>query len=233
MRKYAIPKVAYVILAVMMLCLSIGYTYAYFSAKHTASGNVTLGKIGISWVDLSGLDAEIPQLFDDPLKIQVSSDQKLQRGNYCQLTAHTKLDEEGETSQLVLGISNGEGTVNAYCRIQIIAKYTPKGSNTAEDCDPGWVQLGYNSELLTSQGWFEDDGYYYYGSVNTKDSEGKITKATLTELEASFSWPIANQLYLDPSADAEMLGGSMSITLVLEGVQTKHGAYQSEWGVTW
>lgn len=232
MRKYAIPKIAYILLIMLISCLSFGYTYAYFSATATATADVSLGMIDIWWSD-SFSGSTFGEMFADPTQIQVSGDSIMKRGSFVDMQAHTLFDDEGEASPILLSISNTEATVNAYCRIQIVATYTPKGGEEVVTCDDGWVQLGYYDELITTQGWFEHNGYYYYGAVDTRDGEGKITKATLTELEAGMAIPIANQLYLDTSADSSLLGGTMTITLILEGVQTTNLAYQSEWAVTW
>ena len=237
MRKYTIPKITYVLLALILSCLSIGYTYAYFSARHTANANVTLGKISILWKDLE-TDGYISSLFgEDVSAISISTDGGIKRGEYTPIKAI--LPQEGANGEpqfanLQLGMSNDfNATVGAYCRIQIVAQYTPQGSSTAIDCEDGWVQLGINSKLITENGWFEDNGYYYCGRVDTSDSEGNITKATLTEVSSGTAELVANQIYLSPDASAELLGSNLSITLILDGVQTTNGAYGQVWDVNW
>ena len=131
-------------------------------------------------------------------------------------------------------MSNVDGTINAYCRIGIVAKYTPKNLTTEITCENGWIQLALKNaksgvtKLITDNGWFYYNGYYYYGS-ETKDGEGNVTARTLTELECGTSQEVANNLFLSDSAASNMFGASVSITLTLEGIQTTNDAYQYAW----
>ncbi|MBO5910256.1 MAG: hypothetical protein J6Q15_01970 [Clostridia bacterium] len=231
MRKYAIPKIAYILLILMLTCVTIGNTYAYFSSHATANSNVTLGKISIEWQDYTS-EALIPSLFDDPTAIAISGD--LTRGEYTSIQARTKTDAEDETTEVSLAMSNVDGTINAYCRIGIVAKYTPKNLTTEITCENGWIQLALKNaksgvtKLITDNGWFYYNGYYYYGS-ETKDGEGNVTARTLTELECGTSQEVANNLFLSDSAASNMFGASVSITLTLEGIQTTNDAYQYAW----
>lgn len=247
MRKYTIPKIAYVLVVMLLSCLSIGSTYAYFSAKHTASSNLTLGKISIAWKDYVK-DAYIPSLFDDVQAIVIDKETKLQRGQYTSIKSLLPKENEEDDDEFIdlsLAMSNVDATTSAYCRIEIIAKYTLNNApSTQYDCDDGTVQLALNDSLITQvqvnevsgeryeSGWFEHNGYYYYGNA-TKDVDGNITRATLKELSVGETKLIANQLYLSTNADAEMLGASMTIMLTLEGVQTAHDAYKTVWQVAW
>lgn len=246
MRKYAIPKIAYILLAIVLTCLSIGGTYAYFSAKYTANSNVTLGKISIAWKDFTK-DAYIPSLFDDVNAIAIDSTTPLKRGEYTSIKALLPKDNEEDADKFIdlsLAMSNVDATVGAYCRIEIVAKYIINNTETEQDCNAGDVQLALNSSLITKIqvnevtgesyefGWFEDNGYYYYGNA-TKDADGNITSATLKELTSGATTLIANQLYLSPNANADMLDSSMTIMLTLEGVQTTNEAYKSVWEVDW
>lgn len=246
MRKYAISKFAYILLVAILISLSIGYTYAYFSAQTRATAKPTLGKISILWRDFEE-EAYFTSWFDDVSAIKIDSNLKLQRGDYTPIKGVLPKEDEDAADEYInlsLGMSNIDATVDAYCRIQIVAKYTPKNTSTVKDCTPGWVQLALNSAVITQKvenqqantttekGWFEHNGYYYYGTA-TKDSEGDIISATLKSLPATETMPIANQLYLAGDAGNEILGSSMSITLILEGVQTTNNAYQAVWGVDW
>lgn len=229
MRKYAMPKVAYVLLVSILICLSIGYTYAYFSTHIEATSNVVLGKINVVWSDYES-DARIPSLFDDPTSIRI--DGELKRGEYTTIKARTKDDDENESSNIVLAMSNVGANVGAYCRIKLTATYTPKGSSTPINCDADWIQLVYSSKssnkLITETDWFYYEGYYYYGEQLTSKS-GAVVSRTLTELERSSTIAIANSLYLSTDASPAMFGASVNIVLTLEGVQTTNEAYRQVW----
>ncbi len=240
------PKIAYVLVVVLLSCLSLGYTYAYFSAKDSASSNVTLGKISILWKDYAQ-DAYISSLFDEVQSIVIDPQTSLKRDEYTSIKALLPKEKENDADEfanLSLAISNVNATASAYCRIQIEAKYIINNTSTEVDCADGVIQLALNSAVITKTqvnevtgeiyqtGWFEDDGYYYYGNA-VKDEDGNITSATLKELTAGETTLIANQLYLAHNAEAQMLGSSVSIVLTLQGVQSTNQAYKSVWEVDW
>ena len=136
MRRYAISKINYICLVAILLFLSIGYTYAYFSARADANGNLTLGKINILWKDYSADRYIDSNWFDDVQEIVIAPEIELTRGNYETIKATTKA---GSFVNLTLAISNDTATVGAYCRIRIVAKYLPEGETTPIDCLPGRI----------------------------------------------------------------------------------------------
>ena len=237
MRKYAIPRVAYVLLVLMIACLSIGYTYAYFSAEATATNDTELGKINIVWnassTDKSG---QVSNMFNNSSNIPILS--KIKRGEYTSILA---LGKEEDELAITLRMSNsGDASVPAFCRLKIEATYTPL-NGTETECDPGWIQLALGNEaskeLITERstnGWFYDEytGYYYFGEMYTNNGSPVVE---LFELGEGQSLAVANYIYLDSSAPSEIIGATVNITLKLEGVQTTNDAYKqaSVWGVNW
>lgn len=240
MRKYAIPKVAYVILVLMLACLSIGYTYAYFSATASAKSTPTLGYIGaVVWRDATSF-GEMQGLFDakptdgseDVVNeaMSIAIEGSLSRGNYTPIIA---TDLRGEKLTRMLEIYNKDSSIDVYCRIKITANYTPEGG-TPEACDE-WIQLaitsGTGKKLITENGWFYYKGYYYYGSpVKTGET---ITNGNLTAINANASQQVADYLHLVPNAPASMLGSTVTMTLTLEAVQTRNDAHITAWELDW
>ncbi len=243
MRKYAIPKIAYVLLVLMIACLSIGYTYAYFSSMAMATNDTELGKINIVWravltdEDDNVKSGEVNNMFNNSSSIPVIGNVK--RGGYAEILA---LDKEGDQVAVRLQVSNSgnNASVSAFCRLKIEASYTPV-NGTETQCDPGWIQLALgdsaNKTLITEfdeYSWFYDEytGYYYCGEMISGDG---IPKVKLFKLTVGQSIPIANYIYLDNSAPSEIMGASINITLKLEGVQTTNEAYKqaSVWGLNW
>ena len=228
MRKYAIPKYIYIGVALMLIILSVGYTYAYFSAIATANADITLGKIDIVWRD-ANYSASLSSLFEDSNTITISS--TLKRGGYVPLkSVIEKGDQKGTEVDLRLQISNVNGTVGAYCRLKITATYqaTDQQGNAVGEvftCEDGLVKLALDDTFITDidvNGWVFQDGYYYYGYQD--GDELKLN--TLAKLQAQL---VANQIYLSPDVDATIFGAKAKITLTLEGVQTTHEAYKSVW----
>ena len=228
MRKYALPKYIYIGVALMLIVLSVGYTYAYFSAIATANAGLTLGKIDIVWRD-ANYNSSISAEFEDSSSIAISS--TLKRGQYIPLkSVIEKGAQKGKEVDLRLQISNVNGTVGAYCRLKITATYQAtdaQGNAVGEvfTCDDGWVQLALDNTFITDldvNGWVFQDGYYYYGYLDGDD----LKLNTLAKLQAQL---VVNQIYLSTDADATILGAKAKITLTLEGVQTTNGAYKSVW----
>ncbi|MBQ7798218.1 MAG: hypothetical protein IJ371_03760 [Clostridia bacterium] len=243
MRKYAIPKVAYILLIMLIACLSIGYTYAYFSALSTANSTTSLGSIDIAWRDNNSL-ALMQTLFDDTktteneaLSIALNSDLKLKRGDYTEITAN---NVSGKSSTVKLEMLNDKATIGAYCRIRIDASYKHAEDIEATPCEDGWIQLaladGTTNTLITSNGWFyhkatgSEYGYYYYGTKTT-DTQTGTTTFKLTELKKGQGQVVADRLFLSADSPSEILGSSVKIVLTLEGIQTTNKAYEDVWGL--
>ena len=114
---------------------------------------------------------------------------------------------------------------------EIDAAYTPKDETTPIPCGEQWVQLAYkygenDIVLIEGDGWFYDNGYYYYG---VDYGAYKV----LTPTGARQGVVIADYVYLQSDIDASIYGSSMSITLTAEAVQTTNNAYKTVWGVNW
>lgn len=237
MRKYSIPKIMYVLLILMIASLSIGSTYAYFSAIATANGTLSMGKIEIEWVD-NNKNATIKYLFDDnttedtneALSISISG--RLKRGDYTQILSK---DSEGNDVPIKLEISNANGLVSAYCRMKITATYK-QIDGTVTPCSNEWLQLALadeddpnNKTFITNldNGWVfnEYDKYYYYGIVSND-------VYILRELEAGAGQLVADYLYLSSDVPSSLLGSEMHIILTLEAVQTANNAYKTLWNLS-
>lgn len=222
MRKFAIPKSIYLVLVLLLGILSAGYTYAYFSSTQQAAAILELGKLDLVWRDKS-INAIINN-GDDSISV---SAQELSAGEFSKIQASTQ--EQNSMRDLILELVNIDATVPIYCRIQINATYIPKGETDSFDCDEQWIQLAYDDgagipKLISDKGWFYDEGYYYYGDGSTK---------TLNTIEATKEVIVANYLYLSSNVDVDVYGGTISISLIAEAVQTTNNAYQSVWGVDW
>lgn len=234
MRKYSIPKAVYSLAIAILLCLSISYTYAYFSASNIITGEITLNSINVTWRNENANMALFPTLFDDPdttdlnesLAIQITGE--IKRGDYAQIKAN---DINGTLQNIKLNISN-TGTSGAYCRIKLTGKYTTKLGET-KTCPDDWLKLalgGANDtkKLITNNGWFystgssDGVGYYYYGS----------TLDNLTELGKNTGLTFADFIYLEATENnTDMYGASLTITLTLEAVQIANNAYKAVWGI--
>ena len=231
MRKYAIPKVAYVMLMLILICLSVGYTYAYFSSTHSASSDVELGQINVKWIDnISG--APITTTFDKTGTTTINEAKsiaitgELKRGDYAEIKAN---DKDGTLTKVILEIDNTASTVDVYCRIKLTATYTPQGSSTPVNCNYDWVQLASSDKkVLTSSGWFYDNGYYYLGAKPKNATDN--TTIRLTSIQGVTGGQIvAEYIYLSPDASASLFGSTINITLKVEAVQTANDAYKTVW----
>lgn len=241
MRKYAIPKVVYVLLIALLSCLSIGYTYAYFSNTALANSNVSMGKINVIWTDSAQNGKPITDVFANTASIPLTGE--LKRGEYTPLTA---LDKNGDSKTVKLQIYNymgtnpeaPEATVGAYCRLKINATYTPEGG-TETEFSQEWIKLSLNinsndifiTELARYQyrGWVYLDGYYYFGQTTTNFETGK-DYIQLHQLSVGGGQLVADKIYLSPQATSVLFGAEVKITLTLEGIQTTNGAYNTKWG---
>ncbi|MFQ6724092.1 MAG: hypothetical protein ACLRFE_01985 [Clostridia bacterium] len=238
MRKYTIPKPIYFTIVLLLLCLSFGSTYAYFSSHVEVSGTPILGKINLVWVD--GITSNIiQQQYDDPDTAEINEAHtipvsgQLTRGAYVPIQTR---DYTGSSQNVRLEVSNLNANASAYCRISISAKYTPQNSETEYTCPEGHLTLAfdYDGEMMFLEDlgiWFYDNGYYYYGQVE-QDDEGNPVK-TLYELSPSSGLVVADHLYLSEDANPNILGASIRILITLEGVQSTYDAYKSVWGVNW
>ncbi|MBQ7880478.1 MAG: hypothetical protein IJ358_01375 [Clostridia bacterium] len=237
MRKYAIPKTMYIALIAILLCFSVGYTYAYFSATKVASASLTLGYIDVTWRDGNNGDAAFSstETFDkesttDDESLAIGIIGEITRGGYAQITAKNVSDQ---TRNIMLKMANINGTVGAYCRIKIDATYTPAGSTEIKQCEDGWVQLAMEQTLITLGDWCEYNGYYYYGSKTTTTTDGVTTTTfELTELSKKGGVDVANYLYLSPESSTELYDATLSIIVRLEAIQTTNNACEHEWGIT-
>ena len=222
MRKFVTPKAVYVLLILLLGILSVGYTYAYLSSVKQVSGTLELGKIGLVWRDNS-----INEVINNGANSISVGAQELDAGEFSKIQTLT----QGQNSMrdLVLELVNIDATAPIYCRIKIDATYTPKGETDSIECDEQWVQLAYDNgngtpKLISDNGWFYYEGYYYHGSADTK---------TLEELDAAEGLVVANYIYLSSNIGTDVYGGSISISLIGEAVQATSDAYQDVWGVDW
>ncbi len=251
MRKYSISKIAYIVLIAMLACLSIGYTYAYFSAQVSAESAVKLGRIDIVWRDKNTRAYITETMFPDDngttknesLTIPVVD--PLKRGE-CTAIATNK----GNLKLEVYNRNNEDLTiVSAYCRIQIQASYIPAGGKEADRVyckdENGWFQWfqlasktgtdenGKNTYSLITEkdinSWFYKDGYYYLG---TKEYDYDLEKDvySFVEITPGGGIEVADYIYMSPDADAEMLGATVNIVVKLEAIQANNKAYESMWG---
>lgn len=231
MRKYAMPNVIYILLIMILAGLSVGSTYAYFSAIDKATSNLKVHNIDVSWRDANANDSKLTTWFDDTktdaneaMSIAISGD-SLRIGHYVEIKAK---NIEGKDQSVKLKISNF-GSTGAYCRIKITATYTNQEGELVEcDEDKQWLQLalGDNNEedektLITESGWFYSDGYYYYGS----------SIGNFTEIGKNTGVNVADHLYLSSTTGAELYGVSLNIVLTLDAVQSSNKAYESAWGL--
>lgn len=222
MRKFAIPKSIYVLLIFVLCILSIGYTYAYFSSTHQASANLELGKVGMVWRDYA-----VDQIINNGANSISITSEELDAGKFSKIQALTA--DQSSTRDSVLALMNSDATVSIYCRIKIEASYIPKGDTVSIDCEDQWIQLAYdngdgNPKLITNNGWFYYNGYYYWGDSETK---------ALQSINAQNGIIVANRIYLSTDVGADIYGGAVSITLTGEAVQTTNNAYKSVWEVNW
>ena len=229
MRKYTMPKAAYISLVLLLISLCVGYTYAYFSAFYERPAQLELGYVSVVWYDQNYT------LINGTNNVISVGAEKLSSDGFSKILA---LGEGNETRNLTLRIGNkpegDKATVASYCRIKIDASYTPSGSDTSKPCGDQWIQLAYKGsgtsiKLLTQNGWFYHDGYYYWGNGTTK----QLSEFWIASGERTVN--IADYLYLAPTVDADVFGSSISIKLKVEAIQTTNGAVSDPggWGVNW
>jgi len=240
MRKHLSLVNACMVIMAILLCFSIGYTYAYFSAIKVVTGDAKVARIDVSWRDANNNDAGIVNTFDNSTTTTVNEALAIDIKGELRRGGFIEIKEEGKTDAqpgLKLKIANITGTVGAYCRVKIDVKYTPKNTTTVKTCPVGWIQLALDNdltdttdpELITDSGnWCLYNDYYYYGELTTS---GGTPTLDLTALAAKSGVDVANFIYLSQDADADIFGASLSITLTLEAVQTTHDAYKSVWNL--
>ncbi len=236
MRKYSIPKFMYVLVVLILAGLSIGYTYAYFSAMDSASSSLKAGEVDVCWVDSeSGMTMQSltgtvnPGHLTTVNNVQtIKLTNSLKRDGYVHLQTKDKSDQNID---ITLQVDN-RGTVDAYCRIKITATYVPLSGGNALTCEDGWLKLylnnadTFNADMaITDLGWTYYNGYYYYGSVSGTD-------LSLTPVTKGNGEMLANYIYLDKDAPSKILGATVNIVVTLEAVQTTNDAYKSVWNLT-
>lgn len=252
------PKVLYVFIACVLLCLSVGYTYAYFSAVHTASSAVSLGKVNMMWRD-GNLFAPIQQIYNNPetdgvneaMSIQIMAvppsgltEEELEdyvdvpadvkRGDYLKIRA---LNYEDIVSDVMLEMYNN-GSVETYCRIKIDATYTPQGGSDEIPCGNDWFKLamwdGDDYVFITDFVYDENNpNAWVFNETDGYYYFGTESGGTysLIPLGVRRSKNVADYIHLSNTADASILGASIRINITLEGIQTTNNAYIQEWGI--
>ena len=219
MRKRGIPKSVYVIWITLLLFLSIGYTYAYFSALDSVTTQATVYNINVTWRDENKNDALLGTWFNDTSNIAITSE--LVRGKFVSITATNKSSQQQNVKLKMANL----GSTGAYCRIKIVATYTNNGG-VEKTCEDGWIQLALNTggstpTLITSSGWFYSNGYYYYGTnINNLTELGKNTGVT-----------VADNIKLSETSSADIYGSTLKIVLKLEAAQKANNGYKYVWGL--
>ncbi len=222
MRKYVLPKYLYIILIVIVCALSVGYTFAYFSATTIASGSLGVDKVYVSWLDSNGANISMLSNKVDSIA-SIALVNPLKMGNWTQIQCQTTSGEE--EVHLTIGLMNNDGTwgdVNAYYRMKIKATYTIDGNTNDLS---SYIKLGYKDNgaadsvpvtEITGRGWKldADDGYYY-----RKDAGGNML--TLTP---GGSTAVANYIYLDDEVGVDLFGATVSISIIAEAIQATNGA---------
>ena len=205
MRKYKMPKILYAMLAIVLLVLAVDYTYAYFSARTTATGKMGMADMAVEWMQSYTIGDEynfenLPNSSTGEIDI---SENEIKRSTY------TDIMYNGNAITLMLS-----ATVEtpAYCRIKLDASYIKTNSTEKVNCGQ-YIKLAYNGTLLEeSYTWRFENGYYYYksGSILTTLAKGNTM------------FDVANQLYLDPSSSSEIYGKELTIKLKVELVQSSY-----------
>lgn len=205
MRKYRMPKVLYFVLVLILFVLTFDYTYAYFSAETTATGQLGVKRIAVQWYYTDGEElGGFPQ--DSTGTINMSAT-PLTLGEYNYIVYN------GVQVSLILS-----PTVEtpAYLRLKVEASYK-NDSGIQVDCSQ-YVKLAISgSQLELFDMWTLEDGYYYY-----KTDEG------LTEITSSSTISVCNHLYLDTNIGA-IYGKEFTITLTAEMIQSSYGAADYLW----
>lgn len=210
MCKYKISLATAFVMLLLMFC-SIGYTYAYFSQKASATANLGVYKTEIKWLD------ESYSAVGDGNTIALKS--HLKRG------AYTQIQNAEKSTPMTLHLNYIEETASlpSYCRIKLTATYT-NSANQTKDCSQ-YITLANlegstYTKLQDEDNWSYENGYYYY-----KDSTGLIK---LNNEDVVF---VAEYLYLDGDISADVFGASVTITLTAEVAQSANDGYKSVWGI--
>ncbi len=223
MRKYAIPRPIYFMIILMLILLSFGSTYAYFSSKVIATADMSMHNVNVAWADMSSesflRDALISSEFSDINNIALVN--KLKRGENVQIQC---VDKDGATVDVFLSVATDEASTPVYCRVKIQATY----NNGTEDVDfSEYIQPKYkypNStgtlSNVSTYGWVYENGYYYYKQGgNLKSIAGNNT----------IRFP--NYIYLSEECSADLLGREVSLSFRVEAVQASASAVSSVWGI--
>lgn len=224
MRKYAIPRPVYFMIILMLILLSFGSTYAYFSSKVIATADMSMHNVNVAWADMSSestfsRDGLISANFSNINDIVLVN--KLKRGESVQIQC---VDNKNATVDVFLSVATDEASTPVYCRIKIQATY----NNGTEDVDfSEHIQPKYkfpNStgtlENVSIHDWVYENGYYYYKqSGNLKSINGNQTIR------------FANYIYLSEECSADLLGREVSLSFTVEAVQASASAVSSVWGI--
>lgn len=209
MCKYKLSLTTAFVLTLLMF-FSIGYCYAYFSQKATASANLDIYQTEIKWMD-------------DSLS-SIGNGNTIALNSHLKRGAYTQIQAEGQSAtSLRLNYMEETGTLPSYCRIKLTATYVNSLGET-KDCSQYITLANYSNSTYTklenSTSWKYENGYYYY-----KTSSG------LTKLENETVILVAGYLYLDGSVNADIFGASVTITLTAEVAQVANAGYKSVWGI--
>ncbi len=228
MRKYAIPKYMYILISALLLCFSLGYTYAYFSATAVVEGTVGMHRVQINWIHGAANNVDGLPIYAGSNTIALANG--LKRGVHTPIEVHQYsegekvYDDNGEpiTVALNLGLQNASD-VSVYFRIKLTATY--ENGDDVVDISQYVILESYtggNYVPITNRGWFyHTDGYYYLGS----------SAISLTEKYGGDYFIIAGYMYLDPAVGTEMYGKELSLLLKAEAIQSEHDAYVGEWNL--
>ena len=224
MRKYAIPKLLYLVAVVMLVSLSFGVTYAYFSATVTVTGTAKMNQLVCYWID-SPTFTQVSGIVSDTSEIQLV--------NTLQIGEHTRIKVQVDSTtqrEISLGIGRQGNDVEAYCRIKLVALYSVDDWVTSKDCSSSisltnsYVDSSSGEDVtkyndINGHGWTRDGNYYYYG-----------TKASPTPFATNaIKLDVAEYIHLASNATPELYGASVKITLSLDIVQSAHDAHTFVW----
>lgn len=223
MRKYRIPKALYICLISILVCLSVGYTYAYFSANSSATGKATINVVDVDWGNKNG-NSVLTSQFADTNTITLVNQLKRGKATKIQCT-----DKSGNPRDVYLTMRNENGNVDVYCRIKIEATYINKQgqevdfsqylrlvNNVGTAETPTYVDIASGATAY----WTYENGYYYYKTAST----GKMKTVYVGDMIN-----VAEYIFLDSASSVDMYGADVNIKLTLQAVQSSHDAYTSEW----
>lgn len=196
---------------ILLLFFSVGYTYAYFSQKASASASLNVYSTSVEWRDGISLDK-----IGNGKTIALQS--TLKRGTYTEIRS-----ADGNAISLLISYAEKSGELASYCRLKLTASYI-NSSDTVVDCSQYLTLANKKGNTFTniedSGNWSYENGYYYY-----KTSTGLI------KVENEETVSVASYLYLDGSSNADIFGSNISITLTVEMAQVANDGYRAVWGI--